>query len=132
MSTISRSTWFGSTAAVFSLLSILFACSSAKAEVVCLDSDAVRGACGKIKVCSVAEDKKGCTSTYYQLPDGKKFTCATCEDCKKAVEETKAACGPLDGTPSGGTPPEGQADAAKPDEKGDGVEPGTTGDDAGS
>ncbi len=48
-------------------------------------------ACGSIKACANGKGNT-CTSATLELPDGKKFTCASCSECKKAQDEALAAC----------------------------------------
>ena len=75
-------------------------------------------ACGSIKACANGKGSQ-CTSATLELPDGKKFTCASCDECKKAQDEALAACDnkePPAADPDGGatvTPPPA-SDAAPP------------------
>lgn len=108
--------------AAFAVLALVAACSSKTNNTPaqeCTTQAYPTLACGSIKACANGKGNT-CTSATLELPDGKKFTCASCDECKKAQDEALAACdnkepGAVDPDAGGMTmtpPPE--ADAGTP------------------
>jgi hypothetical protein len=100
--------------AVFALVAACASKTSSSPQTECTSKPYPTLACGSIESCATGAGKD-CTGTTLSLPDGQKFKCASCTDCKQAQDDAVAACG-------GGTP--------APDA---GEQPGpTTGEDSGT
>jgi hypothetical protein len=94
----------------FGVLALLVACSSTTSsspQTECTSQSYPNLACASIKSCATGKGG-ACTGTTLELPDGRKFNCASCSDCKTAQEEAIAAC---DNKPAS-TP---EADASTPE-----------------
>jgi len=95
--------------AAFAVVALVAACSSKTNNTPaqeCTTQAYPTLACGSIKACASGKGNT-CTSATLELPDGKKFTCASCSECKKAQDEALAACDnkepPAADTDGGGT-----------------------------
>jgi hypothetical protein len=105
--------------AVLSLVALVAACSSttdSTPKTECTSQAYPALACGSIKSCATGAGS-ACTAVNLELPDGKKFKCATCTDCKAAQDQATAACGGGTPTPepdAGDTPDAGTEPDAEP------------------
>lgn len=94
---------------VLALLAACTAKTSSSPAQECTSQTYPNLACGSIKACANGKGNT-CTSATLELPDGRKFTCASCSECKQAQDDALAACDNKEATP-----PATEADAAAPE-----------------